>query len=290
MKKLLFYALASTVLIFTSCDDDDDNTPANGNLALNLSGLENLGSEFAYEGWVIVDGAPVSTGTFTVNDGGSLSQTSFEVSATMLESATMFVLSIEPVPDADPAPAATKILVGEFSGDNATVSTATVGDGFATATGTYLVAAPTGTGADNETYSGIWFLDNSSGSAAAGLNLPTLAAGWAYEGWIVIDGTPLSTGTFTSVTGSDALAPYSGSNGAPGFPGEDFLVNAPSGLTFPTDLRGKTVVISVEPSPDNSATPFTLKPLASMIPADLAGLGSISNNTTASFPSGSVSR
>ena len=159
------------------------------------------------------------------------------------------------------------------------------------ATGKYIIAAPTGTGAANEEFSGIWFLDNSSGSAVAGLDLPTLEAGWKYEGWVVIDGTPLSTGTFTSVTGSDEAAPFSGSNPGPAYPGEDFLVNAPDGLTFPTDLRSRTTVISIEPYPDNSTAPFTLKPLAGDIPASLSGNPySLGNNVTASFPTGSVNR
>ena len=119
--------------------------------------------------------------------------------------------------------------------------------------GKYIIAAPTGTGATEEEFSGIWFLDNSSGSAVAGLDLPELTAGWKYEGWVVIDGTPLTTGTFTGCRcAADEGAPFSGTNPGPSYPGEDFLVNAPSGLTFPTDLRGKTVVISIEPVPDNS--------------------------------------
>ena len=44
------------------------------------------------------------------------------------------------------------------------------------------------------------------------------------------------------------------------------MQNAPAGMTFPTDLRGATIVISVEPFPDNSPLPFTLKPLAHMVP------------------------
>ena len=56
----------------------------------------------------------------------------------------------------------------------------------------------------------------------------------------------------------------------PPFPGEDYLVNAPMGLTFPTNLAGGTAVISIEPDPDNSPNPFTLKPLVKMIPADAA--------------------
>ena len=35
---------------------------------------------------------------------------------------------------------------------------------------------------------------------------------------------------------------YSASDIYPPFPGEDFLMNAPSGLMFPTDLSGATAV------------------------------------------------
>ena len=52
----------------------------NDELELNISGLENLGPNARYEGWVIIDGSPVSTGVFTVNNAGQMSQTVFEVS------------------------------------------------------------------------------------------------------------------------------------------------------------------------------------------------------------------
>lgn len=290
MKKL-FVMLAVGGLILSSCGDDDTSGPSVSDLTLSIDGLEDLGADFAYEGWVIVDGAPVSTGTFTVDANGNLSASSFEVGTSDLEAATMFVLSIEPVPDADPDPAPTKILAGAFDGTSASLATSTVGSNFEAATGKYIVAAPTGTGASEEEFSGIWFLDNSSGSAVAGLDLPELSAGWKYEGWVVIDGTPVTTGTFTDASAADEAAPFSGTNGGPSYPGEDFLNNAPSGLTFPTDLRGKTAVISIEPDPDNSAAPFTLKPLAGMIPATLSGNPySIDNNVSGSFPTGSVSR
>lgn len=266
----MFLALALIGLIATSCSsDDDNNTPATANLTLNLDGLEELGSDFAYEGWIIVDGSPVSTGVFTSVDFPQ----SFTVDAAQLEAATTFVLSIEPAVDTDPAPAATKILAGDFSGNSASVnSNGLVGD-FSASTGKYILATPTDTDDSNEA-SGVWFLDNSSGSPMVGLDLPTLADGWKYEGWAVIDGQPVSTGTFTSVSTADdnaSTSPYKGdANDGPPFPGEDFLQNAPSGLSFPTDLKETTIVISVEPSPDNSPMPFTLKPLAHMVPANAA--------------------
>ena len=86
--------------------------------------------------------------------------------------------------------------------------------------------------------------------AANSHTLPTLPAGWKYEGWVVIGNTALSTGTFTNPAAADAATPFAGTNPqpTPPFPGEDFLANPPigSGLTFPTDLRNQTVVISIE--------------------------------------------
>ncbi|WP_353779538.1 anti-sigma factor [Winogradskyella sp. 3972H.M.0a.05] len=269
MIKKMIIGVMALGLFATSCSsDDDNNTTTLDSLILNLTGLEALGDDFVYEGWIIVDGAPVTTGRFSSVD---FPQT-FSVDATQLASATAFVLTIEPTVDPDPGPAATKILSGDFSGSSATVnSNAQVAD-FSTADGKYILATPTDGGNDTDEYSGVWFLDNSSGTAVTGLTLPALQAGWAYEGWAVIDGTPVSTGTFTDPSIADdnaATSSFKGDvNNGPNYPGEDFLQNAPAGLTFPTDLRGMTVVITVEPVPDNSPAPFTFKPLAHMVPAN----------------------
>ena len=91
--------------------------------------------------------------------------------------------------------------------------------------------------------------------------MPTLPAGWAYGGWAVTGGEPVTTGRFTAVDVADLAAPFSGPTAGPPFPGEDFLMNAPAGLVFPTDLAGGLAVISIEPEPDDSPAPFTLKPL-----------------------------
>ncbi len=287
-KNLLFAALF--IVAFTACKDDDD-TQATEQLELNLSGLEDLGSGFAYEGWIIVDGTPVTTGVFDVNADGTLSETAFEVDAAQLESATTFVLTIEPVPDSDPAPSNVHILAGDFSGASANLTVehgAAIGSDFTAATGTYILATPTD-GMNNNERSGLWFLDPNAGPGP-GLDLPTLPNGWKYEGWAVIDGTPVSTGTFTEAGKADEAAAYSGTMGGPPFPGEDFIVNAPGGLTFPTDLRGATAVISIEPSPDNSPAPFLLKPLVSPIATDAVDHTplNMSNNATATNPTGIV--
>lgn len=263
----MFLAVLALGMLTTSCSNDDDSSSSTTDLVLNFTGLEELGNDFVYEGWIIVNGSPISTGTFSsVNF-----PQSFTVDADQLSNATTFVLSIEPAIDSDPAPAATKVLAGDFSGNSASISSNGIVGDFSTASGNYILATPTDADDMNEE-SGVWFLDNSSGSAVEGLNLPTLTDGWKYEGWVVMNGMPISTGTFTDVSDFDNNASTSIFKGdlgnGPAYPGEDFLQNAPAGLTFPTDLRGTTIVISVEPSPDNNIAPFTLKPLAHMVPVD----------------------
>ena len=292
IKNLLF--LAFFALAFTACkDDDEDTSPSTEQLQLNLTGLEDLGTDYAYEGWIIVDGAPVTTGVFEVDANGALSKTSFEVDADQLEKATTFVLTIEPSPDNDPAPSDVHILAGDFSGTSADVTvghSAALGDDFTAATGTYILATPTD-GMNNNERSGLWFLDPTAGPGP-GLDLPTLPAGWKYEGWAVINGTPVSTGTFTDLASADEAALFSGTLGGPPFPGEDFIINAPAGLDFPTDLRGGAAVISIEPSPDNSAAPFLLKPLVSAIAADAEDHTpfQLGNNAAATNPTGTVTK
>jgi hypothetical protein len=273
MKKTLTVIAPVFLLLALIAGCSDDSTePTTGMLTLDISGLGNLGSNYAYEGWLLVDDMPVSTGTFTVNDAGDLSQTEFEVDLDDLNTATKFILTIEPSPDTDADPSSTHYIAGDFSDGMATLSVAdaaALGDDFSDVEGTYILATPTNGSETNED-SGIWFLDLSGGSPAVGfMMLPDLPDGWKYEGWAVIDGTPVTTGKFTSATGMDEVDPYSGAMDGPPFPGEDFLMNAPTGLTFPTeDLLGGAAVITIEPDPDNSTAPFAMKPLIGLIPTN----------------------
>lgn len=278
------------IMAFIGCNEDDDNL--NNNLNLDITGLEDLGSEARYEGWLIVDGAAISTGLFDVDANGNLSETSFEVDAADLESASTFVLTIEPSPDPDPAPSAVHILAGDFNGESANLNIqhdAALANDFTEAMGQYILATPTD-GMNNNENSGVWFLSLESGSPAAGLDLPSLPSGWAYEGWAVINGQPISTGVFTSASGADDAANFSGMMSGPPFPGEDFLQNAPAGLSFPTDLSGATIVVSVEPVPDNSPAPFTLKPLVHNVPDNAPDHVTFDMDQNLTFPSGSASK
>jgi hypothetical protein len=226
-----------------------------------------------------------------VTQGGTLSQSSFEVEISDLDEATMFVLSIEPSPDSDPAPAATKLLSGTFNNGSASLNTGIVGS-FTSASGSFFLRSPTDeTGTNNgNDENGVWF-GVPGAPPTPDFNLPALPEGWAYEGWVVGEMGPLTTGTFTAFDMPDNAAPFSGiSQPGPPVPGEDFFNNAPSGETFPLDIRGRTVVISVEPVPDDSPAPFVMKPLvgtagqetAPTIYAFDANLGSLPTGT-ASF-------
>ena len=252
---------------------------AQSSLSFEQSGLEPLQNGFHYEGWLIVDGNPVTTGKFNVDADGNLvtlegaviENGSFAVGDEAAD-ANLVVLTIEPAGDTDTIPAATKYIGGELVDGvaNLTIAAApTLGSDFSEASGSYILATPTNGDGNDET-SGVWFLDLSEGSPAAGLNLPSLPEGWEYEGWAVVNGQPLSTGRFTDPAAADDFAGFSGEQAGPPFPGEDFLVNAPEGVSFPVDLSGAPIVISVEPSPDDSAAPFAFKPLFGTVPDNAA--------------------
>jgi len=238
---------------------------------LDFDGLETLGENAVYEGWIIVDGAPVSTGRFNIDaDGQAISEEggSHEFIIEADVDASAVVITIEPTVDPDPAPTATHILAGDVidgSADLTISHPAALGTDFADAAGNYILATPTD-GEGNNELSGVWFIDL---PVAQGLDLPELPEGWVYEGWAVIDGVPVSTGRFVDPGAADDFDGFSGDQGGPPYPGEDFLQNAPDGLSFPTDLTDATIVISVEPDPDDSPAPFALKPLVSEVADDI---------------------
>ncbi len=290
--------LGAAALVFTIATGAcEDGTGPGADLALSFQGLEPLAGGFHYEGWAILAGGPVSTGKFNVNPTGALVTLSgaaipggsFRTDMS-LDGATAIVVTIEPNGDVDQVPAATKVLAGSLAAGTASLRIAeaqALATDFSAASGSFILATPTD-GPNNNEKSGLWFLRPGTAPSAS-LTLPTLPAGWRYEGWAVIAGRPVTTGTFTSASGADAAAPYSGSQSAPPYPGEDFLRAAPAGLTFPTDLSGGMAVISVEPFPDDSPGPFTLKPLTGAIPANAAVMTSyaMTRNTTP-FPTGTA--
>ncbi|WP_255452700.1 anti-sigma factor [Aquimarina sp. RZ0] len=285
-KRILAIGMIAMSLLAVSCSGDDDGPPT-AVLTMQVVGLETLTNNATYEGWIIVEGNPISTGKFT----STATTQTFVVNADQLNNATSFVLSVEPPNDSDPAPSDAKLLSGNFNGTTAEVRVNSVVGDFTSVSGKFIIASPTDMITDNE-QNGIWFLDPNGGMPVAGLDLPTLPQGWKYEGWVIFNNTPVSTGTFSSLSGRDDSSPFSGNEDAPEFPGEDFLNNAPSPLNFPADgdVRGKEVVISLEPDPDfDQATPFFFKPLKGTAGQQLnPSVNTLAGNGTGPF--GTVTR
>ncbi len=265
------------------------------NITLTFTNLANPSPDH-YEGWIIVNGTPISTGKFTVDsagklmtlDGKSISQ--FTVSGVDPAQISKFVLTLEPKGDTNNQPSSIKLLAGTFdTKTNKATITQNTGKSFDTVKGDYILATPTD-GANTNENSGIWYLSLASGSPAVGLVLPDLSnTDWLYEGWVVMNGTPVTTGKFDKPTGVDQFDGYSSTQGGPPFPGEDFLKNAPSGLTFPTNIAGAKTVISIEPRVDNSPAPFQFKPLAGDIPQNAVDHKTYSMTSNVNmFPSGSL--
>jgi len=120
--KTLIASSLCAVLIGCGSDNDDnaDALAANeARLNLSFSALDDLGDDYVYEGWIIVNGEAVSTGRFT-NTTSDIQSASVEDA----EAATKYVLTIEPATGDVPAPADTHVLAGDIINSAATLSIA----------------------------------------------------------------------------------------------------------------------------------------------------------------------
>lgn len=280
LSRIALCSAITTSLIACGGNDKNNNaTDSEDNLSqltITPTNLQALGADYDYEGWIIVDGSPVSTGTFDIENNQTV-PASFNLDGDMAERATTFIVTIEPEVGDVPAPSAVHIIAGDLINGRTTAITnheSALATDFSGIEGRFILATPTNGNATPT--QGIWYLDNSSGMAVAGLTLPTLPAGWQYEGWVVDDG-PISTGTFTNVAMADSDGAAAGPSPGPDFPGQDFITPA-------LDLVGKTAVISVEPNPDNSSAPFSLKPLVAVIEQP-SGPQEMTDNVAMTLPS-----
>ncbi len=297
MRSLTFFALLAPICLGYGCSNGSD---ALQSIQLRASGIEPLAAGYHYEAWAVIDGSPVTLAKFNVD----LSQaiTDLEGFAIRdgivdtqrdLEVSSGFLITIEQPGDMDITPSDSTYLSGLLVDGGAELTTAgelAFDDSFADATGRYFLATPTDGNMDRDETSGVWFFDISTDPVSSGLTLPELPIGFVYEGWAVIDGMPITTGRFTSSVVADQSAPFSATVApGPNFPGEDFLINAPSGLAFPTDLSTMRVVVSIEPEPDDSPSPFTLKLLVADVQANAADRQTFAmDNNHEAFPSISV--
>jgi len=256
-------------------------------LGLTFSGLQPLNSG-VYEGWVVRAGVKYSFGTFNTTDEGAVVG---EMSLTEItpQNGDKVVISIEPDNDTDPESSATIILAGDLVDGTASLTFPVDVSGYS---GQYILGTPT-SATDDDELSGIWFTATGSDQL---LDIPVAPAGWIYEGWVVVNSTPVSSGQFSDPNAADLFDGYSGPGSAPNKPGEDYAVNLPNGLIAPLNLTdgSSSVVLSLEPFQDGEdptgPVPAQVKPLSAKIAADSTDHTPYDLTlSTASVPSGSAS-
>ncbi|MGH2806562.1 MAG: hypothetical protein ACRDKT_04730 [Actinomycetota bacterium] len=241
-------------------------------IELRPTGLEHLQEGF-YELWAVHGERKISAGSFNVDADGMLvdgfGHPARFYSPRNPARADALVVTIEPLPDPDPMPSGIVILSGRPRAHSARLRFPV---DLMEAAGSFILATPTDNDSTNET-AGVWFLDPDPAPSPS-LQLPDLPDGWIWEGWGVTQGTPLSSGRFSSSTGPDASSEFSGPLPGPPFPGEDFVSNLPDAIAPPVDLAdgSSMIVLTIEPDLDGSdptgAGPFSIKPLLRMVPAD----------------------
>jgi len=308
IKKTTILAIIAIGLIFTSCSKSEEETVKT--ITQSFQNLPDLGANYVYEGWLIVGTEKISTGRFSHTKGASF--TSDIIDIAKVNSATTYVLTIEPKIETGTdltSPSGWIFSKGNFTNNIATPSTNNAlfsgSTNLETATGNFFLKAPS-VGTTGTDVNGIWFIDALPPTKGGFTNLPALATGWIYEGWVVVPNssgsmTPVSTGRFSnpnmadeSFFGAANNNEFKGPNGVPPFPGEDFISDPNSryaGVTFPIDLSNATIVISIEPTTNDVATPFGLKPFVVKLNNQAAATAvSITNNYSGKAISGSVKR
>ncbi len=274
--------VAAVVCFASACDSGDPLAEDMGlrELLMSVDNLEPLPSGYHYEGWaqIIEDDIPKerSTGAFNVDaDGRLVDLNGARVHAGIfetdfgLETAITFSVTVEPDGASDGLPSDTRLMGGDFRDLRATLVTShELGIDLRLELGiaTYILATPTN-GPITDELSGLWFINTTPGVPARGLQVVYPLTGWNYQGWVVVDGIPLTTGVVLGEAAKDDSAPYSGALDGFDFPGEDFLVNPPPDLTFPLSLAGMPVFVTLEPSPDPDPGPSPLKYFVATVPS-----------------------
>ena len=310
IKKVLKVSLIAALGLFISCSSDNDDVITSKKVTQSFLNLPDLGSGYVYEGWLIVGNEKISTGRFSHSESANYISSSIDI--TKVNAATTYVLTIEPATETGAdltSPSGWIFSKGDFSGDNATPSTNDAlfsgSSNLETATSQAFLKAPS-VGTVGSDANGIWFINALPPSSGGFTNLPTLASGWIYEGWIVVNdssgnATPVSTGRFTDPNAADVSFfgasnnnEFKGPNGVPPFPGEDYIVDPNSrypGVTFPIDLTNATVVISIEPTTNDAETPFGLKPFVQALSNQATATAfTVDNKYAGKAISGSVTR
>ncbi|MFC2171490.1 anti-sigma factor [Acidobacteriota bacterium] len=277
---LLLVSATALLLLLAGCSDEMPTgfspfKAAKGEMTgatIVFDGLVNPSITGAhYEAWAITEAKWVSLGKFLLDVDGSV--VDFDGNAIErfdggenIANADTLAITQEPPNDRDSIPSATVIMSGVIKADMAALSAPLPQNFRQQMRGKFIIGAPTGGPNNTAMPYGVWFVDPAIGP---GLVLPFLPNGWKYEGWVNKEDEYVSTGKFTITVGRDESDIHSGPYPAPPYPGEDFFNRPPLYVTFPYDVRGARVFVTIEPDPDDHENlPFQFELLSATVPAD----------------------
>lgn len=279
-------ALALAAFLVGACSDSSTNWEPRGSSMVTLSfqNLPPLDGGLNYQAWAVEFrngaywGSPM--GIFNLDESGQIVDPAtgavlsgeFEAS---LNAEEVYGVQVT-VEDSEVLviqPSGTYILGGTMVnglanlGQESWLSQAT---DFSSITGRYFLATPSNDLEDDE-LSGVWFADYNGGDPRQGLNLPQAPTGWDYEGWVIFGDDTVSTGKFYFPGIADTLNLYGGLTGNLPYPGQDFIKDPPAGLTFPTNLSGLPILVTMELADTFDvapSSPFFFGLLEAQIPLD----------------------
>lgn len=301
MRRLAFAAAVVGMTLLPACNNvPTEITPlprAVGEIEaiyMQLNQLQPLdpATQGVYTLWALTDRGQADRITdFYVSDDGAIVDASgtrivrFTTENFALRKTISLLISIELSATPSDAPAGMQILSGTFVEGVAILAVPAPATIFS-ASGTLRLFTPTDGPDTNET-SGVWAI---TASGAPSLLLPDTTAALQYETFVDVQGRSLPVGRFDRVDQKDDANAYvSTLFPVPERPGEDLLLNAPEGLTFPADLRGNRVSISLEGRFNDYVQQSQLVVLEGIVPIGATGGETIILfNRTASFPSGTA--
>jgi len=257
-----------------------------------FEGLRTLPEEVGIYGlWISSTDKTGFLGTFNINASGQTVDSNgnlierFTTPDVNLANALSVVVTIELNTSNPETPSGNVILQGPFDEGVARLRVP-IPEAINSAAGTYRVFTPTDGPNTNEA-SGVWAIDAEGNPT---LDLPEATAGYVYEHFIFIEGREIIMGRFNVTDELDSVNAYIDDLfPPPEVPGDDFLRNDPAGLTFPTNLGGSRLIVTLEPRILDNIHPSQLVVLEATLPLGLVGGETITMfNRTTNFPTGTV--
>lgn len=194
------------------------------------------------------------------------------------------LVTIEIPGPAPESPSGMQILSGTVI-DGVANLTVPISTTITSASGSLRVFTPTDGPGTNET-SGFWFIDL---EGAPSLLLPDTTGALVYETFVELGGQTVPVGRFERADQEDDANQFSADVvEAPERPGEDLLVNAPEGLTFPADLSGARVTVSLEGRSNDFVSRSQLIILEATLPVGPSAnqIVNLVNSARDTFPTG----